>query len=57
MNDINDLDAPAIAVPYCDIVFADAAAVRAMVDGHIGAFMGTQIPRRSADSANPFQAI
>ena len=57
VNDINDLDALAIAVPYCDIVFADAAAISALIDGHIGALMGTEIPRRPADLKNLLQAI
>ena len=57
VNDINDLDALAIAVPYCDIVFADAAATSALVDGHIGALMGTEIPRRPAELVNLLQSI
>ena len=55
VNDINDIDALAIAVPYCDIVFADAAAISALVDGHIGALMGTEIPRRPADLTHLLQ--
>lgn len=55
VNDINDIDALAVAVPYCDIVFADAAAISALVDGHIGALMGTEIPRRPADLTSLLQ--
>ena len=57
VNDVNDLDALAIAVPYCDIVFADAAATSALVDGHIGALMGTEMLRRPAELVNLLQAI
>jgi len=57
VNDVNDLDALAIAVPYCDIVFADAAAISALVDGHIGALMGTEIPRTPAELSNLLQGI
>jgi acyl-homoserine lactone acylase PvdQ len=57
VNDINDLDALAVAVPYCDIVFADAAATSVLVDGHIGSLMKTEIPRRPAELANLLQAI
>lgn len=55
VNDINDIDALAVAVPYCDVVFTDAAARSALVDGHIGALMGTEIPRRPADLTNLLQ--
>jgi hypothetical protein len=44
-NDINDIDAMASAVPYCDVVFADAAAQNALVASHTGKLMSTALPR------------
>lgn len=45
VNDIHDMDALSVAVPYCDVVFTDAAARNALVAAHIDRRMGTVLPR------------
>ena len=45
-NDIYDMDALASAVPYCDIVFTDAAARDALLRRHLSEHFDTAIPRR-----------
>jgi hypothetical protein len=45
VNDIHDIDALAVAVPYCDVVFTDAEARDAVMRQHLHTKMHTQIPR------------
>lgn len=45
-NDMYDIDALATSVPYCDIVFTDAAARDALVRRQLHLSMGTVLPRR-----------
>lgn len=48
-NDVNDIDAMASAVPYCDVVFADAAVQNALAATHTGRLMSTALPRRPTE--------
>jgi hypothetical protein len=45
-NDIQDIDAAAIAVPYCDAVFIDKAARNQVVSSPELRIFGTELPRR-----------
>lgn len=45
-NDISDIDAMAITVPYCDAVFTDKAARNALVSSHELDVFNTFLPRR-----------
>ena len=45
-NDIHDIDALAVAMPYCDAVFADAAAWNALKNSRELAVFNTELPRR-----------
>lgn len=49
VNDIHDIDALSIAVPYCDVVFTDAAARSALVHAHLDRAMNTELPRTPAE--------
>jgi hypothetical protein len=49
VNDIHDIDALSVAVPYCDVVFTDAAARNALVAAHVDRRMNTVLPRTSTD--------
>lgn len=44
-NDLHDIAALALAVPYCDIVFTDAAARNAVVSSGLDKAMATRLPR------------
>jgi len=44
-NDIHDIDAMSVAVPYCDIVVTDKACHNALVAAHIGERMNTALLR------------
>jgi hypothetical protein len=57
VNDIHDIDAMALAVPYCDIVFTDAAVRRALLTGRIGERMGTALPRRPDELADALDGL
>ncbi|MFJ3322004.1 hypothetical protein [Curtobacterium sp. NPDC086286] len=48
-NDIYDIGSLALAVPFCDVVFTDAAARNALRLRHIDEWLGTVIPRGVAD--------
>lgn len=48
-NDIQDIDAVAIAVPYCDVVFADKAARSGVADSRELRVFETVLPRRPQD--------
>lgn len=48
-NDLHDIAALAVAVPYCDIVFTDAAARNALLASKLDQHLNTQIPRTPAD--------
>jgi hypothetical protein len=48
-NDIHDIDALAIAVPYCDAVFTDKAARNNVKQGKELAVFGTALPRTPAE--------
>jgi hypothetical protein len=45
VNDIYDIDALAIAVPYCDVVFTDAEARGTLVRAGFESRMNTALPR------------
>lgn len=51
-NDMYDIDALAIAVPYCDIVFTDAAARDAVIRRQLHVAMNTVLPRRPGELIN-----
>jgi hypothetical protein len=51
-NDIHDIDALAIAVPYCDAVFADKAARNGVVSSRELDVFGTVLPRRPEELAD-----
>jgi len=44
-NDFHDIHAMAVAVPYCDIVFTDAAARNGLIGAKLHDRMGTILPR------------
>lgn len=46
VNDLHDIFAMSVAVPYCDIVFTDASIRSALLAAHLDVRMGTIIPRR-----------
>lgn len=48
-NDIHDVDALAVAVPYCDAVFTDKAARNALVTSRELDVFGTFCPRRPSE--------
>jgi hypothetical protein len=50
-NDIIDIDAMALAVPYCDIVVADKAVAHALTASGVARRMGTIVLRRLTDLA------
>ncbi len=50
VNDIHDIDALSVAVPYCDLVFTDGAATNAITAAHLDRTLGTQIPKRINDA-------
>lgn len=50
-NDIHDIDALAIAVPYCDAVFTDKAAGNALAASPELRPFGTFFPRRPGEPA------
>lgn len=57
INDLNDIDALAVAIPYCDIVFTDAAVRNAARAAKLDERFGTDIPRRPADLINLLEAL
>ena len=48
-NDMYDIDALATAIPYCDIVFTDAAARDAVIRRQLQIAMDTVLPRRPGE--------
>lgn len=50
-NDIIDIDAMALAVPYCDFVVADKAVAHALTSSGVAGRMGTIVLRRLGDLA------
>lgn len=56
-NDLFDIDALALAIPYCDIVFADAAARDAALRRGLDRHFGTFLPRRPADLTAKLQSM
>jgi hypothetical protein len=48
-NDIHDIDALAVALPYCDAVFTDKAARNALTSAHEHGIFGTAMPRNPAE--------
>ena len=51
-NDIHDIDALAVAMPYCDAVFTDAAAWNALKSSRELKVFGTCLPRRPGQLTN-----
>jgi len=51
VNDLHDIHAMSIAVPYCDIVFTDAAARNGLVRAKLHERMNTVLPRTPEDLA------
>lgn len=49
LNDVHDIDALALAVPYCDAVFTDASARNALIGASLDARMETVLPRLPND--------
>jgi hypothetical protein len=56
-NDIHDIDALAVAVPYCDAVFTDKAARNALVSNKQLDIFETFLPRRPDDLAQWLQNL
>lgn len=56
-NDIHDIDAMAAAVPYCDVVFTDAAVRGRIVDSRLGARMRSAMPRTVQDFTRKLQEL
>jgi hypothetical protein len=52
VNDIHDIDALAVAVPYCDAVFTDKAARSALAASPDLRPFGTFLPRRPVELAD-----
>ena len=52
VNDIHDIDALAVAVPYCDAVLTDKAARNAIVSTKVDRQAGTFMPRSATDLAD-----
>jgi hypothetical protein len=52
VNDLHDISAMSLAVPYCDIVFTDAAARNGLVRAKLHERMNTILPRTPEDLAN-----
>ena len=48
-NDLHDIGALALAIPYCDVVFTDAAARNAAVTAGLDGAMNTSLPRSPMD--------
>ncbi len=48
-NDLHDIGAMALAIPYCDIVFTDAAVRNAAVTAGLDRAMSTRMPRSPAE--------
>jgi hypothetical protein len=48
-NDVYDIDALSVALPYCDIVFADAAMRSAAMNAGLGEHFQTDMPRTPQD--------
>lgn len=51
-NDLHDIAALALAIPYCDVVFTDASARNAAVTAGLDKAMRTSMPRSPADLAH-----
>jgi len=51
-NDINDIDALFVAVPYCDAVFTDKAARDKVISCPELAVFETEMPRKPEDLAD-----
>lgn len=51
VNDLHDISAMSLAVPYCDIVFTDAAARNGLVRAKLHERMNTILPRTPEDLA------
>lgn len=51
LNDVNDIDALSIAVPYCDAVFTDKAARNNVKQSRELRLFETELPRRPEDLA------
>ena len=56
-NDIADIDALAVAVPYCDAVYSDNAARSALLAHHLDATFGIFLPRTPAQLAEWLEAL
>ncbi|MFF1880563.1 hypothetical protein ACFVVC_03725 [Pseudarthrobacter sp. NPDC058196] len=51
VNDLHDINAMSIAVPYCDIVFTDAAARNGLIRAKLHERLNTILPRTPEDLA------
>jgi hypothetical protein len=56
-NDIHDIDAMAVAVPYCDVVFTDAAVRARIVDSRIDQRMRCVLPRKVEEFTRVIQEV
>ncbi len=56
-NDLHDIAALALAVPYCDIVFTDASVRNAVVTAGLDKAMNTHLPRSPADLADILERL
>ena len=56
-NDIHDIDALAIAVPYCEAVFTDKAVRNALTASREILPLGTFLPRRPSNLTDGINAL
>ena len=54
-DDLYDIGALALAIPYCDLVFTDAAARNAVVSAGLDKAMSTLMPRSPAELVDAVQ--
>jgi hypothetical protein len=52
VNDVRDIDALSLAVPYCDVVFTDSAARNAVKTAKLDRRMDTAMPRTPIEAAD-----
>lgn len=50
-NDLHDISAMALAIPYCDVVYTDASVRNAAITAGLDKLMGTRLPRSPLEMA------
>jgi hypothetical protein len=57
VNDVRDIDALSLTVPYCDVVYTDSAARNAVKTATLDQRMGTVLPRTPTEATELLQAL